>query len=63
MSNQASDPTPNFSKISLRLSVKAQVRNLRGKCAPLDVALGNQQCPIMPLDPAPIFSKIALGLT
>jgi hypothetical protein len=49
MSNQAPDHAPNFSKMALRVSVKAQVGKLSGKCAPLDMVMKNQQCPIRAL--------------
>jgi hypothetical protein len=61
MSNQARDPAPIFSKIAFRISVKAQVGNLSGKCAPLERAMTNQQCPIRPLTLPHTFPKWPLA--
>ena len=45
MSSQGPDPVPNFSRMVLCISVKAQVGNLIGKCAPPARVMENQQCP------------------
>ncbi len=57
MCNRATDPAPNFSKMVLRIFVKVQGENLNGKCAPLNSAIGNQQCPISPLTLPPTLPK------
>ncbi len=57
MSSQAPDPTPNFSKMVLCSSVRVQVGNLIGKCAPPARAVENHHGPLSLHTLTPTFPK------